>query len=367
MKPFNYDSYNCRVVFGADSINNIKAEVEALKSKKALVISTPGRLDIAKKIDDLLGDSSVGIFPDAVQHVPIETVENCLEIVDKVKADSLIAIGGGSAIGLAKAISLQSAIPIIAIPTTYSGSEMTPIWGITEKGQKKTGNDPIVKPQVVIYDPVLTTGLPKHISVTSGMNAIAHCVEGLYTRNSNPVITLIAEEGIRTLFAILPRILENPSDLEIRSEALYGSWLGGTVLGSVGMALHHKLCHILGGSFGLPHAETHSVVLPYVIWYNFSHIPEATEIMARAIGSKEEDVAGSLFDLALALGIPMSLADLGLKEHDLDQAAELAIINTYYNPRPIDKSLIRQLLQYAYQGKRPEPGNFFVDTEKQIQ
>lgn len=358
MKPFNYDSYNCRVVFGINSINNMSSEVEAMNASKALVISTPGRLDTARKIADLLGDLSAGILPDAVQHVPIETVEKSLKLAEKYKADSLVAIGGGSAIGLAKAISLETSLPIIAVPTTYSGSEMTPIWGVTEKGQKKTGNAPIVKPQVVIYDPVLSAGLPKHISATSGMNAIAHCVEGLYTDNSNPIITLIAEEGIRTLWGVLPKILENSDDLEIRSDALYGSWLGGTVLGSVGMALHHKLCHILGGSFNLPHAETHSVMLPFAIWYNFSHIPEAIEIMARAIGSKGEDVAGSLFDFALSLGIPVSLAELGLKEQELDQAAELAVTNAYYNPRPIDKSLIRQLLQYAYQGKRPKPGRF---------
>ena len=302
---------------------------------------------------ELLEELCVGIHQEAVQHVPINVVEKSLHVVDSLQVDSLVAIGGGSAIGLAKAIALHKALPIIAIPTTYAGSEMTPIWGITENGMKKTGKSQDVKPKTVIYDPQLTVTLPTALTVTSGMNAIAHCVEGLYAENKNPIISLIAEEGIRAISSSLPVIMNDPHDLESRSKALYGCWLGGTVLGSVGMALHHKLCHVLGGSFNLPHAETHTVVLPYAIWYNAEHIPEELKIIARALGTDPENVAGFLFDLAQSLHAPVSLKTIGIKEEDLDIAAEYAVKNPYFNPRPIVKEDIRELLEYAFRGERP--------------
>src|SRR5690606_33529878 len=211
---------------------------------------------------------AVGIFAKAAMHVPIEVAREAREEARRLHADCYVAIGGGSTIGLGKAIALETSLPVVAIPTTYAGSEMTTILGITEAGQKKTLLDRRVLPRVVIYDPKLTLGLPARIGGPSGMNAIAHAVEALYAENANPVVSLMAEEGIRALARSLPVVVKTPSDIEARSGALYGAWLCGVALGAVGMALHHKLCHVLGGSFNLPHAETHTIVLAHAAAYN---------------------------------------------------------------------------------------------------
>lgn len=356
MQHFLYEAQAMRVNFGTGKMKEVSMELQKMGAKRALVISTPGQQKLANQVSSILGPLCAGIHAKAVQHVPIENVQEALQIVRERHIDSLVPIGGGSSIGLAKAIALNTSLPIVAIPTTYAGSEMTPIWGITENGMKKTGKDPVVKPKSVIYDPTLTVNLPARVTVTSGMNAMAHCVEGLYAENINPIISLIAEDGIRALRSSLPSIVADSYDIEARFEALYGCWMGGTVLGSVGMALHHKLCHVLGGSYNLPHAETHSVMLPYVIWYNAAHAPKAITSIARALHVEKEDVAGSLFDWAVSLGAPMSLESIGMRESDLDQVAEQAVKNPYYNPRPIEQQSIRQLLEYAFTGTRPLKG-----------
>jgi maleylacetate reductase len=298
-----------------------------------------------------LGAHSAGVFDGAVMHVPVEVAEAARDKARKLEADCCVAIGGGSTTGLAKAIALTSELPILSIPTTYAGSEMTPIWGLTESGVKKTGRDLRVLPKTVIYDPALTLSLPVAMSVTSGINAVAHCVEALYARDANPIISLIAEEGIRALAGSLPEIVAQPNNLEARSNALYGAWLGGVSLGAVGMALHHKLCHTLGGTFNLPHAETHTVVLPHAVTYNASAAPEAIEHIARALGTRS--AAGGVYDLAASLGAPLSLQALGMTRDQLDRAADLAVRNAYYNPRPITRDGIRNLLEDAFNGRRP--------------
>lgn len=274
---------------------------------------------------ELLGDRVAGIHDGAEMHVPIEGARKARAIAAELAADCAVAIGGGSTIGLGKAIALEAPIPIIAIPTTYAGSEMTPIYGITEGGLKKTGRDVRVLPRSVVYDPDLTMTLPVGMSLVSGMNAIAHAAEGLYARDGNPVMSLMAEEGIRALAQGMPTLVEKPQDEEARARCLYGAWLCGTVLGNVGMALHHKLCHTLGGSFNLPHAETHTVVLPHALAYNSPAAPEAMARIAAAIGAP--DAAVGLHRMAVELGVPTALRDLGLKEADLDRACEIALAN----------------------------------------
>jgi maleylacetate reductase len=286
-------------------------------------------------------------------HVPVETAREAREFAQRVGADCAIAIGGGSTIGLAKAIALDSGLPIIAIPTTYSGSEMTPVYGLTENGLKKTGRDVRVLPKTVIYDPELTAGLPLNLSITSGINAIAHAAEGLYAQDGNPVTSLLAEEGIRALGAGMSQLLANSADVEARHDCLYGAWLCGTVLGSVGMALHHKLCHTLGGTFNLPHAETHTIILPHSIAYNEVAVPGLGRRISKALLQDENTGGGALYDLAKRLGAPLSLRELGITEVDLDKATEIALSNPYWNPRPIEGHAIRSLLQNAYEGIRP--------------
>ncbi len=351
MKSFVYNAQPARVVFGAGSLQHLGREIDALGAHKALVLSTPEQRASAEMIADLLGARAVGVFDRAVMHVPIETAREAREIARKLGADCAVAIGGGSTTGLGKAIALDSGLPILAIPTTYAGSEMTPIYGITEGGMKKTGRDLRVLPRSVIYDPELTLSLPLGMSVTSGINAIAHAAEGLYAVDRNPIMDLMAKEGIAAMGRALPAIKKVANDMAARSDALYGAWLCGTVLGNVGMALHHKLCHTLGGSFNLPHAETHTIVLPHALAYNAAAAPEAMQSIAAAL--QGTNAAQAVFDLARNNGAPVALRDIGMKEADLDVACDIAMQNQYPNPRALERLAIRQLLQDAFDGRRP--------------
>ncbi len=351
MKPFVYTAQPARVVFGAGSLSQLAKEIDALGAKKALVLSTPEQRAAAERVADLLGPRAAGVFDRAVMHVPIETAREARELARKLGADCAVAIGGGSTTGLGKAIALDSSLPILAIPTTYAGSEMTPIYGITEAGLKKTGRDLRVLPRTVIYDPELTLSLPVGLSVTSGINAIAHAAEGLYSVDSNPIMDLMAEEGIRAIGRALPAIKKEATNKEARSDALYGAWLCGIVLGHIGMALHHKLCHTLGGSFNLPHAETHTIVLPHALAYNAAAAPQAMARIARALGGAS--AAQAVYDLAKDNGAPVALKDIGMKEVDLDKACDIALQNQYPNPRPLERVAIRQLFQDAFEGTRP--------------
>lgn len=349
---FVYNSVPQRVVFGAGSLQHLAREIDALGARRALVLSTPEQRPQAERVAAMLGGHAAGVFDRAVMHVPIETAREARQVAQRLGADCAVAIGGGSTTGLGKAIALDSGLPILAIPTTYAGSEMTPIYGITEAGMKKTGKDIRVLPRTVIYDPELSLSLPVGISVTSGINAIAHAAEGLYAVDSNPVMDLMAQEGIAALGRALPAIRATPQDPGARSDALYGAWLCGAVLGNVGMALHHKLCHTLGGSFNLPHAETHTIVLPHALAYNAEAAPQAMARILKALGGSSS-AAQAVYDLARDNGAPVALRDIGMKESDLDLACEHALKNQYPNPRPLERDAIRALLQNAWEGVRP--------------
>lgn len=350
MRSFTYVSRPSRVVFGASSVARLPQEVDKLGAKRALVLSTPGRAADAKRFAAALGERYAGLFDKAVRHVPIEVAEDARAAAKAASADCCIALGGGSTIGLGKAIALTTGMPVLAVPTTYSGSEMTWVQGFTEGGRKRTQTDPKMLPKTVIYDPELTLGLPAATSAASGMNAIAHCVEALYAKEANPIVSLMAEEGIRALAGSLPRIVQNPKDVEARSEALYGAWLSGMSL-NTGIALHHKLCHTLGGTWNLPHAETHSIILPHAVRYNRDAAPEAMARIARALGAA--DATGGLYDLEVRLGLPMKLADLGVPEGDLERAARIAMEAPYPNPAPVTYEGMLDLLRAAHAGRRP--------------
>jgi alcohol dehydrogenase class IV len=351
LKSFVYSANPARIVFGVGALAHLGREIEALGAHKALVLSTPEQRGSAERVAALLGTRAAGVFDRAVMHVPLETARDARELARRLGADCAVAIGGGSTTGLGKAIALDSGLPILAIPTTYAGSEVTPIYGITEGGLKKTGKDARVLPRTVIYDPELTLGLPVAMSITSGINAIAHAAEGLYAADANPVMEFLAHEGIAALGRALPAIRKQPANLDARSDALYGAWLCGTVLGSVGMALHHKLCHTLGGSFNLPHAATHTIVLPHALAYNAAAAPQAMRKIAQALGGAS--AAQAVFDLARDNGAPVALRDIGMKQADVDRACEIALQNQYPNPRPLEPGAIRQLLQDAFEGARP--------------
>ncbi|VTU25949.1 Maleylacetate reductase [Variovorax sp. PBS-H4] len=349
--PFTFVTHPSRVVFAPGSLHQLRQEVDALGARRALVLCTPRQTNIAEMASTLVGSASAGIFSGAEMHVPVESVRRARQYAREVGADCAVAVGGGSTVGLGKAIALESGLPIIAVPTTYAGSEMTPIYGMTEAGVKKTGRDLRVLPRTVLYDPVLSQHLPVSISVVSGINAIAHAAEGLYARDGNPVMSLLAEEGIRALAQGLRSIHRAPADMAARSACLYGAWLCGSVLGHVGMSLHHQLCHTLGGSFNLPHAETHTVVLPHALAYNAAAAPEAMARVAAAIGAPE--AATGLYDLALELDAPTSLREIGMPREGLGRVVELALANPYWTPRPLEAEALARLLDDAWTGARP--------------
>jgi maleylacetate reductase len=354
VKPFVYNGLPSRVIFGAGSIARLQAEIDRLGAKKALVLSTPEQKESVALIAKTLGARCAGVYDKAAMHVPLEVAEDARRVARELGADCCVTVGGGSTTGLGKAIALTSTLPILAVPTTYAGSEMTPIYGLTEGGMKKTGRDVRVLPKTVLYDPNLTLSLPPAMSAASGMNAIAHCAEALYAHDGNPIISLMAEEGIRSLSKALPSVVKDPKNLDARSDALYGAWLAGVALGSAGMALHHKLCHVLGG-FGLPHAETHSIVLPHALRYNRDAASNAMHRIAKSLGS--EDAPGGVWDLEKKLSLPMKLADIGMKEADIERAARIATEAPYPNPRKVEYGPVLALLGDAYAGRRPTSGS----------
>ncbi|CAG9167376.1 Maleylacetate reductase [Cupriavidus laharis] len=351
MEPFVHETRASRVVFGPGARRSLPRELEHLGIRRVLVLTTPEQATLGHQVAELLGDRSVGVYSKAVMHVPADVARAAVAAAAELGVDGCLAVGGGSTIGLAKAIALESGLPIIAVPTTYAGSEMTPLYGITEAANKKAGRDWRVLPRTVVYDPELTLTLPATLSMTSGMNAMAHAAEALYAPDGNPVFSLMAEEGIRALATALPRLRETPQDLDARGDALYGAWLCGTVLGNLQMGVHHKLCHTLGGSFNLPHAEVHTVILPYALAYNAASAPQAMTRIARALG--RDDAPAGMRQLGEALGAPRSLREIGMPADGLDRAADLVVASPYPNPRPIEREAIRALLQRAYEGQAP--------------
>jgi maleylacetate reductase len=348
---FIYSASAMRVVFGPGKFEKLGEEAELLGLRRALVLSTPQQADMARSVAERLGACAVGMFTDATMHTPIHVTERAMQVVTRDDVDGFVAIGGGSTTGLGKALALRTDLPQIVIPTTYAGSEMTPILGETKDGLKTTVNSAKVLPKTVIYDVNLTLSLPPSLSGTSGINAIAHAVEALYARNRNPIIDLMAAEAIGSLARALPRLMDDPTETDARSAALYGAWLAGICLGAVGMSLHHKLCHTLGGTFDLPHAETHTVVLPHALAYNAPAILPVMERLRQVL--QTEDPARALYDLAGAVGAARALKDIGMPDSGIETACKVALSNPYWNPRVVEREPLMGLLQRAHAGAPP--------------
>ncbi len=344
-----------RVEFGAGALDRLPDLVDALGARRALLVASAGRGALLDRVAALLGARVVGIDRRAVMHVPAAVAEHVAAHARDVAADVVVAVGGGSAIGMAKAIALAGGPGSVAVPTTYAGSEMTPIWGLTRDGAKETGRDERVRPRAVLYDPTLTLDLPPAIWGPSALNAVAHCVEALYAPDASPIVALLAAEGLRALAAATPRVVRAPHDLAARTEALHGAWLAGLSLGASTMGLHHKLCHVLGGSFGLPHAETHAIVLPHAVAYNAAAAPHAMRAAGHVLDDADVPRAlhALLRDVASVAGTPTSLRALGLREADVERAATLAVARPYPNPRPVDADGVRALLLRALDGAPP--------------
>jgi maleylacetate reductase len=350
-RDFVHESRPGRVVFAVGASARLPEEIERLDLHRLIVVCTPEQADLAAELVSPLGARIAALHPHATMHVPTAVAATAVARSREIGADGCVAVGGGSAVGLAKALAKDTGLPIVAVPTTYAGSEMTTIWGLTDAGRKTTGRDPRVLPVTVVYDPALTVSLPPALSVTSGMNALAHSAEALYAPDGSPITALLAGESARAIAAALPRVVRDPHDIDARSDALYGAWLAGTVLGATTMSLHHKLCHILGGTFDLPHAETHTAVLPHVLAVNLPAAAQAHAALADALGAA--DPAGHLFHLADDLGAEMSLRALGLPEDGLQTVVDQALAAPYANPTPVTEGNLRHLLGNALAGTAP--------------
>lgn len=351
MRAFEYDALPGRVVFGVGAWDKVPEELDRMGAERALLITSAGRRALADDLADRLGARCVGIVANAVSHVPVELVEAAQARARETRADCVIGMGGGAPVGLAKATPLGVDVKLMAVPTTYAGSEMTAVIGITRDGVKRQVADLRVLPQVVVYDPALTTGLPARATATTGMNAMAHCVEALYAEHANPVASVMAEAAIGSLSRALPRCVRTPDDLAARGEALYGAYLAGVAIGNSGVAIHHKACHVLGGTHGLAHGDANTVILPHATRFNEQDAADAIGTVARALGG--EDAAGRLFDLAVEMGAPTSLKELGLDEGALDDIADQVLAAVTFNPRPLDFAGVRAMLGAAYHGRRP--------------
>jgi maleylacetate reductase len=317
MKPFRYQAPPTRVVFGAGaSRRELESEVDG-QGKRVFLITTARAEELAESLAEPLGERLVGRFTNAQEHVPQGIADAARTAAATSRADCLLSVGGGSVVGTAKAVAVEARLPIVAVPTTYSGSEMTPTWGLTVDGRKNSFRSPDAQPRVVIYDPELTRTLPASITAASGMNALAHCVGAAYLPDTDPITELLAAAGVRALADGLPMAVSDPSDVDSRAVALYGSYLAGTVLATVGTATQHRICHVLGGAFGLPHASTHSVVLPYVA----AMMDDRLSRIAAVLGV--DKASDGLRALAERIGAPTSLAAIGLRAADLPEAVRL--------------------------------------------
>ncbi|MGQ9366534.1 maleylacetate reductase [Azospirillum sp. ST 5-10] len=346
-----------RVVFGCGAAARLAEEAAAVGCRRVLLVSMPRLAAVAGTAARNLGAACAGRFDVAVQHVPHEVAVAAAEAADAVAADGVLAVGGGSAIGVGKAVALLRRLPLLALPTTYAGSEMTPILGMTRDGVKTTQRDEAVRPRLVVYDPDLLRDLRLPVAVVSAANALAHCVEALWAHDRNPIDELMAEEGLRALVRGLRSIADTGDAAAAADGLLYGAWLGGAVLGSTSMALHHKLCHTLGGLYALPHAETHAAVLPHVVAYNGRALPRLMErLAALGLADAAGDVAGGLFDLLRRCGAAMRLADLGFPAEGAAAAARQATVAPYPNPRSFDADAVATLLRDARDGRRPVTG-----------
>jgi len=346
--PFVYEAQPARVMFGAGTSARLPDEADRLGLRRLLVLSTPEQTALAARMQSLLGERAAGTFAGATMHTPVAVTERALAVVRDLKIDGVVSVGGGSTTGLGKAIALRTDLPQLVLPTTYAGSEMTPLLGETQNGVKTTQRSPKVLPEVVIYDVDLTLSLPVKMSATSAFNAIAHAVEALYAPDGNPIVALMAEEGIRAIVDALPRAMRVADDPGARSDLLYGAWLCACCLGATTMGLHHKLCHTLGGLFDLPHAETHAIVLPYALAYNAAEIPEAMMRLRRAMNT--DDPVRALRELEHQCGIPQALAEIGMPGDGVLRAVNQVMANPYRNPRVIERASLAQLLERAWSG-----------------
>ena len=360
MTPFDYDALPGRVIFGAGRRVELADEVRRLGASRVLLIADPHDQERLNEFRELLGEMFVGSFTEIVQHVPKEKANVVTSLARDLMIDATVSVGGGSATGFSKAVALELGTLQLCVPTTYAGSELTPIWGMSEGGEKRTGRDLRVLPNSVIYDPELTLGLPVEIAGPSAMNALAHAAEGLYALGTNPITSTIALEAVRVLSLHVPLMCADPSDLEERSHVLYGAYLAGATLAVAGTDLHHRTNHVLGGLFNLDHGQMNSVVLPYALAFNKPAIGEPYARLSEVLGG---DAATAVFLLARRINAPRSLAEIGMPENGIERAVPLIVAASKKNVRPLDEVQAREFLQAAFEGAPPKASLFASSTQ----
>ena len=345
---FEHETLPQRAVFASyEAASRVHHEVARLGGTRVMAIVGPAQTKVAEPVLRQL--PVIVQHGEVVMHVPVEVAERARAVATENDVDVLVSIGGGSTTGLAKAVALTTGLPIVAVPTTYAGSEATDVWGLTEGGRKTTGVDARVLPRAVVYDASLMLSLPVGMSVASGLNAMAHCVDSMWAPRVDPIDQALALEGIRALNEGLPRVVETPEGLDGREQALYGSYLSAVAFASAGSGLHHKICHVLGGMYNLPHAQTHAVVLPYVLAFNVPSVPDLERRMAAAFVS--DSALAGLQRLRAQVNAPRALRDYGLRDEDILAAAEAVLqVVPESNPTPVTLTNLQELLYAAWEG-----------------
>ncbi|KAB5578168.1 iron-containing alcohol dehydrogenase [Coniochaeta sp. 2T2.1] len=356
---FTFTSSTPRVVFGPNSINSLPEELQRLGSKRPIIVCSPTRISLATTIRGILEKASIplaGILDRAVVHVPVDITESSVAYVEHQSADCVISVGGGSAVGLGKALCFRTGLPHICIPTTYSGSEMTAILGELKDGKKVAVTDLKILPSTVIYDVTLTMELPQHLTSVSGLNAMAHSVEALYAKDANPVMSLVALESLTCLAKSLPLVASEPTSTEARSSVLYGAFLAGMAVASTGIALQHKLAHTVAGCCDLPHAETHAILLPHTVAYNLPSLgSDVIDRFGIALvgrpGVSAQEIVSAITSIMQTLGVRCALKDIGMKEEDISRTAHIAMEKQYWNPRSLELDRIKEVIRRAWAGE----------------
>ncbi len=350
-QAFTYDGLPVRVVFGPRSRYGLGVELDLLGLSQVVLVASGSSRAEADALVDVLDHRLTWRVDGVRQHVPADLAARVAEDAAGVGADGVVTLGGGSATGLGKALARDTGLPLVAVPTTYAGSEMTPVWGMTSGGRKTTGRDPRVLPRTVVYDPELTYSLPLLTTAASGMNAVAHCLEALWSAGAGPLSAPLALEGARVLCEALPGLLADPASPKARSRALVAACQAGMALATAGAGLHHRLCHVLGGRYDMPHAQTHAALLPHVVAFNEPVLGPLSARMAVAVGAGRASTG--LYDLCVRLGLPMALSELGMPATGIDEVAAEVAADPPANPRPVDEACLRSLLRAAWAGDHP--------------
>ena len=340
IEPFEMKLPPGWIVFGPGTLHRVSDVVERIGVGRIMLVAGRSAAVISESVRTQLGERIVAMHDDVRQHVPEELADIAVRRARDTNADGVITVGGGSSIGLGKVVAVSLEVPLIAIPTTYAGSEMTPVYGITGK-QKVTRRDPRALPKAVVYDPTTTLGLPPRVTATSGLNALAHCMEAIVGPGATPFSALVAREAAALLPDALRACVHDGSDLAARSAAQYAAFLAGRSLALAGTGLQHKLAHILGGRYGAIHAEVHAVLLPHVAAFHEEEAPVKMAAFARVLGANR-DASDALRHLAIDTGAPSSLEELGLPRAAIDVAMDdLGDID--------DPAAIRTLLENAFE------------------